>query len=151
MALQTTAIATSIAGYSVSGVTIRDLDDFQDEIKKRSGDLPVLMPAPNFFTAPKIEYMAMGTGDVAPINVTYTLNYRFFYEEVGAERELANIFQGFIGKVTAIIDAIIANDSTSNAIHLQVVSISPFGVVVDPSGNEFFGCDFGFGVLEFVN
>jgi len=151
MALKATEIATSIAAYSVTGVTIRDLDDFQDEIHDRDSDLPVLMPAPNFFTAPKIDYKSLGTGASARINVTYVLRYRFFYAEVGDERALNEIFQGFVGKVTEIVDAVIAGDSTADAIDLQVVDISPFGVVSDPVGNQFHGCDFGIQVLEFVN
>lgn len=151
MALQTTEIATSIAGYSVTGVTIRDLDDFEDEISDRDGDLPVLMPAPNFFTAPNIVKRSLGTGASACIDVTYVLRYRFFYEEVGSERALNEIFQGFVGSVTAIVDEFIANDATDDAIDLEVVAISPFGVVSDPSGNQFHGCDFGIKVLEFVN
>lgn len=151
MTLQTVAIATSIAGYSVTGVTIRDLDDFQDEVKNRDTDLPVLMPSPNFFSAPDIDYKGYGTGAEAPIEVTYILRYRFFYAEVGAERGLLRVFQGFIQKLTAIIDVFIANDATTNAIHLQVTDIGEFGIVTDPSENEFFGCDIGIKVTEYIN
>ena len=151
MALQTTEIATSIAGYSVTGVTFRDLDDFDEEISHRSGDLPVFMPAPNFFTAPNIEYDSQGTGAEAAITVTYILRYRFLYEEAGSERSLGDIFQGFVGKVTEIVDVFIANDATTDAIHLQVADISNFGLVTDPADNQFHGCDFGISVMEFVN
>ena len=108
-------------------------------------------PAPNFFTAPNIEYDSQGTGSEAAITASYILRYRFLYEEVGAERTLSNIFQGFIGKLTEIVDVFIDNDATADGIHLQVVEISGFGVVTDPVGNEFHGCEFGISVMEFVN
>lgn len=149
MALQTAAIITSIAGYSVTGVDILDADEIKDEVKRRA--VPLMMLAPNFFTQPKYIYDAMGTGAVAPITVKYVLRWRFFYAEVGTERGQYDIFQGFIQKVTAIIDAVIANDATSDAIHLQVVDVGTFGVVTDPTGNQFYGCDIGIEVTEYVN
>ncbi len=149
MTLQTAAIITSIAGYSVTGVTILDADAMKDKVEVR--DTPFLMLAPTWFTKPEYTYDSYGTGVSAAITMKYVLVWRFFFAEVGVERGHADIFQGFIQKVTAIIDAVIANDATSDAVHLQVASVGPFGVVTDPVENEFFGCDIGISVMEYVN
>ena len=149
MALQTTAIATSIAAFSISGVTVTDLDDFKDEVSKR--DVPYLMPAPDYFSAPAITRDSQGPGSVAKLTAKYILKYRFLYETIGSERKYANIFQGFVGKVALILDAIILNDSTADAIDLWAGDISAFGVVTDPAGNQFYGSDIAIVVTEYVN
>lgn len=149
MALQTAAIITSIAGFSVAGVTIKDADAVLDEVKRR--DTPVMMLSPDFFLNPTYTYDSYGQGDVAAITVNYTLRWRFFYEEVGANRKMANVFQGFIQKTTAIIDEVIANDATNDAIHLQVTGSPSFNVVPDPTGNLFHGTNIDIRVTEFVN
>ena len=149
MALQTTAIITSIAGYTVTGVTIRDADAMYDEVKRR--DTPLLMLAPGWFGSIKYKYDAFGTGAVAPLTMTYILGWRFFFKETGVERGLKDIAQGFTQKVTAIIDAVIAADATSDAIHLQVVRVSKIDTVLDPVGNSFWGCDIDIEITEFIN
>lgn len=149
MALQTAAIITSIAGYSVSGVTILDADAVKDEVDGR--DTPLLMLSPDFFLSPTFSYDTYGTGAVAQITAMYTLRWRFFYAEAGKNRGLRDIFQGFIQSTTAIIDAIIANDATNDAIHLQVVGNPAFNVVPDPTGNIFHGTDLDIRVTEFIN
>lgn len=149
MALKIPEIITSIAGLGVSGVTILDANAIDDEIKRRA--TPIMMLAPNFFNNPKYTYDSFGTGAVATITIKYVLLWRFFYAEVGVERGQADIFQGFIDKVALIIDAVIASDATTDAIHIQVSNVGAFGVVTDPTGNQFYGCDISIAVTEFIN
>ena len=54
MAIAATAVATTIAGLSVTGLTIKDLDGFKDEILNR--DCPILIPAPQYFTDARVKY-----------------------------------------------------------------------------------------------
>ena len=149
MALAVTSVATDIAGLSVTGLTIKDLDNFEDEVLHRDG--PVLMPAPQYFTDPAIERMSYGPGSVAKTNVYYTLNYRMFYAEVGVERGLSDVYQDMVSLTADLMDAIIANDYTDDAVDISIASIGAFGVVVDPTDNPFYGVDIGIRVLEYQN
>lgn len=149
MALATTTIATAIAGLSVTGLTIKDLDGFKDEILHR--DCPILIPAPQYFTDPDVDYESFGAGDTALITVYYTLNYRMFYAKAGTGRKVADHYQGMVGMTIDIMGAIIANDAIGGAIHLAIAGVGAFGVVTDPSDNPFFGVDIGIRVTEYQN
>ena len=139
----------AIATLEVTGLTIKDLDGFKDEILHR--DCPILIPAPQYFTDPVVKYDTYGTGATALITVRYTLNYRMFYAEVGTDRTLAAHYQGMVGLTVDIMDKIIANDATTDAFHLETISVGAFGVVTDPSDNPFFGVDIGIRVWEYEN
>ncbi len=49
-----------------------------------------------------------------------------------------------------IVEAIIENDALATAIEISVARLSVFGMVDDPAGNEHFGCDLRFDILEFM-
>jgi len=149
MALAVTSVATDIAGLSVTGLTIKDLDGFKDEILQR--DCPILIPAPQYFTDPKVVRQTFGSGSVAKTDVYYTLNYRMFYSELGTARGLSDIYQGLVGLTADLMDAIIANDYTDDAVDISIASVGAFGVVVDPADNPFHGVDIGIRVWEFEN
>jgi hypothetical protein len=149
MAIAATAVATSIAGYSVTGLTIKDLDGFKDEYAQR--DCPILIPHPTYFTDPVVTYDSFGTGATALITVHYTLNYRMLYAMASTNRRLSDVYQSLVGLTVDFMDAIIANDATTDAYHLATISVGAFGVVVDPSDNPFFGVDIGIRVSEYEN
>ena len=149
MTLSVVTVADSISKLSVSGVTIKDLDQILDNVTSR--DTPVMMPAPQFFTAPEVDRVSMGTGSTAQTDVSYTLNYRFFFEEVGANRSLSDVYQDLVTKTMLIVDALIANDVVTGAIDLQFIDVGAFGVVTDPVGESFFGVDIGIRIMEFEN
>lgn len=149
MALAVTSIAGDIAGLSVTGLTIKDLNEFKDEIDH--SDCPILMPAPQYFTDPKVTRVSFGQGSVAKTDVYYTLNYRMFYAEVGTGDGLSDHYQGMVELIADLMDAVIANDYTDDAVDVSIASVSAFGVVVDPSDNPFLGVDVGIRIWEFEN
>jgi hypothetical protein len=147
MALSLTTVADSISKISVSGLTIKDLDETLDNVTSR--DTPVMMPAPEFISDINAEVMAMGTGAVKKLDVYYTLNYRFFFQEVGANRKLSDVYDAMIAQLSLLIDALLLNDVVTGAIDLQIASISGNGITVDPVGESFFGFDIGLRIMEF--
>jgi hypothetical protein len=149
MALQISAITSSIAALSVNGVRIVD----KNEIKEGwdAYDCPVLSPRPSdFITAPQVESVSFGSGSTNQLNVSYTLGYRFFYAPVGSG-DLLQTWSEMVDKLFLIFDAINANDAINGLIDLTLTDVSQFDVVEDAAGNQFLGCDIALRVLEFVN
>lgn len=150
MALSTTDIASWIAQLEVEGLTIKDLDEFPDEVNTiRDG--PLLIPAPRFKTDISIIRDSFGSGSVAKTTVYYTLNYRMLYAELGTDRKMSDVYQNMVALTDLFTDTIIANDYNDYAVDLYITSISAFGVVLDPSDNPFYGVDIAIRVKEFEN
>lgn len=146
MALQIAAVANSIAGLSVSGVTLFDIDEVP-----KIGDArkPYLIPAPDWLTDFNMERMSFGGGSSALVDLTYTLTYRLLYAPVGSGRGFIGVIDVMVDKVALFLDAIIAVDTLTGLVDITPVSVTNFGVVSDPSDNLFFGCDIAVGILEF--
>ena len=150
MALAIATIADSIAAVSVSGVTIKDLNEIPEAVTLR--DCPVLFPRPDgFVTDLAVKRDSFGTGAVAKMTVTYILTYTFCHAPIGSGRGLFDVYDNMIANAFAIIDAIITNDTVTGLVDLQVDDALNFGPVEDPSGNVFHGCEIQLYVMEFVN
>jgi len=144
MGLSVSTVTNSIAALSVSGVTIKDVDEMLDEVIVRESG--TLMLAPEFFRDPVVERMDISKQKT---NVSYTLVYRFFYLPVGAERGLSEIFQGLVDTTMLICDAIIANHAITGCIDMELEGVGAFGIVTDPTETEFFGTDISVRILEY--
>ena len=149
MAIAPVTVADSISKLTVTGVTIRDLDDMSNEVFAR--DCPLVMPAPTWFTVAEVERVNLGSGTAAKWDFTYILSYRLFYQEVGNERNPGSIIPTLAAKTFLFIDAVIANDSITGAIDMELVSSPVFGVVEDPVGKLFWGADIELQIMEFIN
>lgn len=149
MALNTVTVADSIAGLSVSGVTLKDLDEIPNGVLAR--DCPLILPAPDFIQIAEITRDTYGSGSDAKWTFEYTLNYRLFYAPVGTERTLGNIYPGLVAKAMLFADAVIANDDLTGATDSNFGGLSGLGVVTDPSDELFWGCDIQINITEFVN
>ena len=148
MSISTVTVADSISKLTVSGVTIKDLDEIQDKVLAR--DCPLVLPAPDFMQVAEATRESVGTGAAAKWNFNYTLNYRLFYKPVGSERGLRDIYPTLVAKVLLFVEAVIADELTG-AVDVTFGGITGFGVVPDPSENLFWGCDIQINVLEFIN
>ena len=149
MALATTTIANSIAALSVTGVTIRDLDEMQNEVLDRH--CPLVMPAPNYISKVRLVRQSFGSGTDCKWDAHYTLTYRLFHSAVGTGRTLLDNYPGLVDKSMKFVDAVITNDCITGVIDSVMGDILGFGVVTGPADNQFFGCDIEFNILEFVN
>lgn len=150
MSLQTSSIISGIAGLSVSGVTIRDLDEIPEAVP--ASDLPVLFPEPgNPMSNLVVTRDTMGAG-LAKWTVTYNLTYTFCHHQPGEGYGLFDKYGDMVDKATAILDALIEADLNANgAVELTVDNVLNFGPVLDPAGNQYHGCQFVLHVTEFIN
>jgi len=149
MAIAAVTAADSISKLSVSGVTIKDLDEIPNGILSR--DCPVILPAPNFLEVASIERDNLGSGTAAMWTFSYTLNYRLFYKQAGTERNIGSIYPTLIAKAMLFVDAIVANDNLTGVLDAEFGGISGLGIVPDPSDKNFWGCDIQINIKEFIN
>jgi hypothetical protein len=149
VALNTVAICTAIAGLTVSGVRMLNLDAIPEVADPR--DVPAMWPRPDgFIEDVNVQVDSFGSSQ-AKKTVTYTLVYVYAHSPLGAGRGLFDTYPDTVVKACAILDAIIANDAIQGAAIDITPSAGAFGPVGDPSGNAFHGCEIRVAVTEFVN
>jgi hypothetical protein len=147
MALALATVADSISKLSVSGLTIRDINEIPVVADTR---ISQLIPGADYVTDIAVEVNSWG-GAAAKLTVTYTLNYRLLYKELGTGRTMTlEQISGLVSLIALVWDAVMAIDTIDGAVDVSVQSISNFGVVNDPSDNGWWGADLGFRVKEFV-
>jgi len=144
LAIQT--IVDSIKGLSVTGVTIKEFTDLNVQVDPRS--CPVLFPDPaDFITGWSINRDTFSGLKTA----TYTLRYTFCYKPIGSGRMGFGEYDAMVAKAAAILDKIIANDTINGCVDIQPEAVPYFGLVNDPVGESFFGCQILLRVTEFIN
>jgi hypothetical protein len=150
MGLQIATIAASIAGLTIAGVTIKDLDEIPTSVGTRES---VLTPAGNFISDFSMERDSFGGGSTAKMTVEYILTYRFFYAPVGGHRNpTIEWIPGLVSKVSAIWDAFLEIDTLAGCVDIVPLPISGLErTVLDAADAEYYGCDLSFRVTEFVN
>lgn len=149
MALSADTVATSIAGLTIPGVTVRDLDEIPEKVAGR--DCPLLYPKPDgFFGNLCVERDSFGPPGEARKTARYTLTYAYLHAPIGEGRGLFDVYKGAVQNVLAILDAVIAADDLNGAVDFNPAAVLRFGVQVDPSGQPFHGTMLQFEVTEFV-
>ena len=142
-------IADAIAAISISGVTVKD----KDQIAASWVSTPnVLYPNPDgWVTDFRLEYQAIPRGAAAPVNVFYTLNYRFLGVQVGDMATLPVSYSDLVSKVIAIINAVVAVHAPyDGGVNLEVQGVD-LGPMTDPADNQYYGADLAFSVEEIQN
>jgi hypothetical protein len=148
--MQADTIATSIAGLSVSGVTIADLDGIPEQAHGR--DCPLLYPKPDgFMSNLRVERDSFGPASDARKTVRYTLSYAYLHAPVSEGRGLFDVYQAMVQNTLAILDAIIADDALNGAVDITPGEVTRFGLVNDPAGSWFHGCVIALNVTEQIN
>ena len=143
------SLLAQIAAISIAGVRVVDYDSIPTEILER--DCPVLYPKPNELVSNlTVERETFGLDSNANTkkNVTYDLRYVLAYQKIGAGRNLFESYPDMVDKIFAVQEAITELDTTGGVIDITCAPVT-WGVVQDPSGNAFHGCEFSFRVLEF--
>ncbi len=147
MAIALTTITNAIAGLSISGVTVLDVDQIYGDMS-RAG-LPVLYPEPvDFVSNFRVSRDSQGGGSTALITIEYDLTYTFLHSPIGAERVLEGYTQ-MVDKAMEVLDAVLAIDTLTGAVDILPTGIAQIGPVPDPAGNMYHGCRFIFHVVEF--
>lgn len=149
MNLMLTNITDAIAAISVSGVTIKDVDQISGAWNAQPN---VLFPNPDaFISGFTIEYDALMQGSTAPMTITYTLSYRFLSVQIGDISAFPASYNQLVGKVTAIINAFVSVFAPYSGRVEMVVSGVSLGARQDPAGNNYFGADILLNITEMHN
>ena len=140
-------VLDSISKLSVSGVTIKDVDEIPQEVTERL--CPILFPSPDgLVTGLTVTPQSFGAGTSGKNDVNYTLNYVYLHAPIGSGRFIADNVSAMVAKVVLILNALIANDAVTGSVDIEP-SIGEFGVIEDLSGNQFHGVTITIKVLEF--
>lgn len=147
MALSAVTLAAAIAALDVTGLTIRDLSEIPQAITAR--ECPQVYPAPEKFLALE-EAQQLTFGPSALWQFTYALTYRYVHGPVGNERTLSKTFPGHVAGYIGFIQAIARNAQLLglNA-HVAPVGTPEWGVLGDPSGQQFQAADLVIRVVEY--
>jgi len=142
-------VIASIAALSITDVTVLGLTDMPTH-----GNLAPQTLYPNaekgIFGKVNSEPKTQGSGGNEKITLEYDLYYRYLHcAPVGSVGGLYDITSGLITNIATIMVSFLTNDTVSGAINLALTDVSGAGIVVDPAGNEFLGCDFTLRITEF--
>jgi len=139
-------ITNSIAALSITGVTIKDVD----EIPQSAALIcPVLIPQPNGFVSDfSQERVSFGSNGTAKMDFNYNLNYVFLYAEAGSGVGTFDIYSGLMTKLSAILVAFASNDKIDGLVDLETSGIGDIGIIQDPAGNQYWGILISLRVLE---
>lgn len=149
MTLAIATLCNSIAGISVTGLTVKDIDEIKEEFLPR--DCPVLYPEPvDFVTNLTADRAAFGVGSGSRWNVEYDLKYTLLYAPIGSGRGMEMI-SPTVTLAFAIVDAILALSTLSGAVLVTFGGLSMPGPMGDPAGTGFFGVQITLHVLDLVN
>src|SRR3990170_2945459 len=138
MTLAISTICDSISVLSVSGLTIKDLNEIPEAVMAR--DCPVIYPKPDgFITNFEMVRDSFGGGSTAKMTVTYDLTYRLLGAPLGSGRGLFDSYSLMVEKVYAYIDAVQAIDTMTGLEDITPADTTAFGPVSDPAGGMFHG------------
>jgi len=146
VALKLSNVADSIAGISISGVTVKDRDQIVGNWEALQN---VLYPNPDGgITGFRIEYATVMQGSTAPMDIYYTLNYRFLGVQIGDISAFPVSYSALVDKLILIINAIIATPAPyAGSIEMEITDVA-IGPRTDPAGNNYFGADFAVNIKE---
>lgn len=142
-------IMDAISQLSISGITIKD----KDQLSASWISLPnVLYPHPdNLIENFGLEYQSLVQDASGPVNVTYTLNYRYLDVAVGDLAVFPVSFSDLIDKAITIANAMIAVRAPYSGRVLMTLGGISVGPREDPVGNQYFGADIALNILELQN
>lgn len=147
IALNPVTVAASIAGLSISGVTIKDIDEIPESASMLC---PLIIPATDFITNTRPVNQSFGSNGTPKIDFTYTLNYLFLYADAGSGINAFAPYSGIMSKLELILETILANDAINGLVDMKLESVSNVGVIQDPAGNQFWGLSFSLACLEYA-
>jgi hypothetical protein len=140
-------VATSIAALSISGVTIKDISGIPANANLQPA---TLYPNPdNWIDGIKIEAQTFGIAGVEKQQLDYDLHYRYIHCAPGAVGAF-DYYPSLVSAIATIMQVICINDTVTGAQDFRLKSMSAPKIVTDPAGNSFWGCDFTFHVIEFL-
>jgi len=150
MSLAIATITNSITGLSITGLTIKDVDEIPQAVINR--DCPLLVPDPaNFVTGFEVVRDSLGAGSDCKYTAEYMLNYILLYAVVGAGRTtVLEKYSGMVSMAFAFYDAVLSSSSITGAVDFEPGAVNRFDIITW-GGTDFHTCSVGLNVKEFVN
>jgi hypothetical protein len=144
-----TAVPTALAGLSISGVKILDIDKIPDSgIELLT---PVLFPDPaNWISGISVVRETMGVGGTGKYDLNYNLNYVYLHAPAGGNISDFGNFSAMITKLGLICTELANNDQLGGVDDFTIDSVSEPGFIEAPDKTIFHGCRLTFRVLKFV-
>ena len=122
MTLALATVTNSIAALTVTGLTIKDIDEIPPDCARLC---PVMFPEPlNFITNFTSTRDTFGPAAIANKTAEYDMNYTFLYVPLSTGRTGLDTYDEMMAMVSLIQDEILENDDLAG-----VTDISPQGVV----------------------
>lgn len=139
-------VATAIAAFSVSGVTIQNLTTIPENTTLAG---PTLFPNSNFVTNMQVTRATFGTAGAERIDIEYDLNYIYTHCAIGSGVGSFAPYSAMIDKIILMQLAFMNNDNVRDGTSLTFGTIGNIGAVTDAAGNSYWGCSITAHVLEF--
>ncbi len=141
-------VATSIAGLTITGVTIKDVTSIPSDTDLTG---PIIFPQPNgFISNVEPDSVSLGSMGAEAKNMLYTLNYVFLFTPIGGGVGAFAPYGPLVTLLTAIINVILNNDVVSGLVDMELSAIDGIGVVQDPNEVEYWGALFSLRCLEYA-
>ena len=149
MSIQLSTIANSISGITVSGLTIKDVDEIPTSINER--ECPLLIPNPeNYISSPNIEVDSMGNGTDRKMTLSYSLNYILIYQQAGAGRvHIIDAYSGMLTKACAFLDVFYGLSSLTGAVDFNAILGDP--AITTVGAIDFHSIGIRIDIKEFIN
>ncbi len=146
MALSPVALSESIAALDVRGLTLFTLAQVPQALDERK--CPQVYPVPeNFLILEDSQQITFGERGLW--QHTYLVTYRYVQAPVGQERGLSKILPGKAAGYARFIQAITRNAQLLGAAQVKPANTPEWGVLQDPSGQQFEAADLALRVIEF--
>jgi hypothetical protein len=148
MTIALATVTNSIAALTVTGLTIKDIDEVPPDCTLIT---PVMFPEPlNFITNFTSTRDTFGSSTAANKTVEYDMNYTFLYVPVSSGRTGLDVYDEMMAMTSLILDDILQNDDITGVTDISPQGVIDFGPVPDPAGNYYIGCRLVFHIIEYV-
>ncbi len=149
MTLNTAGIFAAVAGLTITGLTIKDIDEIPFTVTDR--DCPVMFPAPaGGVQATQAEMMTFGGATERYWEVTRQFRWNYLHAPLGADRYGVFAYHpAMAAKSDAIIEALCELDVAG--VDIMTVDLTDFGPVPAPDGTMFHGFGLTMTVREKIN
>ena len=141
-------VASAVAGLSVPGVTMRDINQISSSYLTKPA---LLSPRPErYITDVSIVADTFGSGSIRSMTLRYKLNYVYYHCQIGSALDFAE-YQDMINNVANIVEVLITNDNLAGATDNIPPTISDISAVSDPAGNLYLGCIITLSIVQYIN
>ena len=151
MALNSAGISAGIAALSVSGVTIKDVTAIPENVFDR--DCPIFFPMPGNWLdggdAAGDEETTFGTPSTRLWHFHRTLRYVFLHSAVGTGRGNKDNYADAVSKLESITSTITTLDVSG--VDVEKITHTPLGILNNPAGKKFLGCEVMITLQERIN